>query len=64
MARSRYTVGLVFLTACVPLSECDGLENHRPTTMRVPSGTTVDVKNTELRPFFLTSADGSSVTFF
>jgi hypothetical protein len=52
MARSRYPVGLVFLTACVPLSEYDGLENRRPTSMRVPSGTTVDVKSAELRPFF------------
>lgn len=31
MATSRYTVGLVFLTACVPLSEYDGLENRRLT---------------------------------
>lgn len=37
MARSRYTVGLVFLTACVPL-EYDGLENRRPTSKRVPLG--------------------------
>jgi len=36
MARSRYMVGLVFLIACVPLSEFDGLENRRP--KRVPLG--------------------------
>lgn len=38
MARSCYTGGLVFLTASVPLSKFDGLENRRPPSKRVPLG--------------------------